>query len=84
MTAWRIADGGVETERLALQGVVPAFPTILGALFAPPASGSIAPATAEDGWPPGRYVFRVGGRWFGAEIRLVASRVDRSSPPSLP
>lgn len=81
MAAWRVA-GARETERLSLREVVPAMPTILGALFAPPAALIGSPAPADAGWPAGRYVFRVGDHWLGAEIRLVAARADGSASPT--
>ncbi len=81
MAAWRVA-GARETERLSLREVVPAMPTILGALFAPPGASGGWPAPADAGWPPGRYVFRVGDHWLGAEVRLVAARVDGSASAS--
>jgi hypothetical protein len=78
MVAWRIVER--KAERLALRELGPGTPTILGALFQPPG--------ASSSWPAGRYVFRVGDHWLGAEVRQPAPRVDASasvSPsPTLP
>lgn len=66
MVAWRVAEAR-GSERLSLHELVPLTTTILGALFSPPSS-------ANGGWPSGRYVFRVGDRWLGVEVRLVPAR----------
>ncbi len=64
--AWRVTDR--TARRLALRQLVPsAGETRLGRLWAPPES------KGADGWPPGRYVFRIedaSGRqlWWAFEI----------------
>lgn len=72
MVAWRLLEG--KAEPLAVRELGSGMSTILGALFKPPdASGS---------WPAGRYVFRVGDYWLGAEVRQAVPRADSSASVS--
>lgn len=64
---WRLVAGG--PEPLAPATLRPDRPTILGALYGPPADATAA--RTVGGWAGGRYVFDVDGRWFGVDIRLI-------------
>lgn len=74
MAIWRVDER--RAERLAVRELGPGPPAILGALFPPPG--------ASRSWPAGRYVFRVGEYWLGAEVRQPAPRVDGSGSASPP
>lgn len=86
VTIWRLSEDGTSAETLALERVLPPHRTPLGALYDPPvpSPGASEGADAGRGWPPGRYVFDIGGRWFGAEVRLVGTTPAGSLPSSLP
>jgi hypothetical protein len=71
---WRIDPVAQTAEAIHPTRIAPPFDDSLVAIWAPPGSAT----AGEASWPTGRYVFGVGGRWFGVDLRVV----DRSPGPS--
>ena len=67
---WRIDPVAQTAEAIHPTRIAPPFDDSLVAIWAPPGSAT----AGEASWPTGRYVFGVGGRWFGVDLRIV----DRS------
>jgi hypothetical protein len=64
---WRIDPEAQTAEAIHPTQIAPPFDDSVVAIWAPPGS-----ATAGDvSWPTGRYVFGVGGRWFGVDLRIL-------------
>jgi len=71
---WRIDPVAETAEAINPTRVSPAFDSALVSIWAPPGSAAVG----EASWPTGRYVFGVGGRWFGVDLRIL----DRGAGPS--
>ena len=76
VNGWRLTpDGsGVQpiAERIVLRPADPGWPSVLGALYGPPANRFDPNAIGTIGWPSGRYVFEIRApgfeRWWGVDI----------------
>ena len=64
---WRIDPVAQTAEAIHPTRIAPPFDDAVVAIWAPPGSAQ----AGTESWPAGRYVFGVGGRWFGVDIRIV-------------
>jgi len=74
---WRIDPGAQTAEAIHPTRIAPPFEDSLVAIWAPPGSAT----AGEESWPTGRYVFGVGGRWFGVDLRILDRSPSGSASP---
>jgi len=77
---WRIDPATQTAEAVHPTRIAPAFDDAMVAIWAPPGSATVG----EASWATGRYVFGVGGRWFGVDLRIIDRGNLSSAAPNAP
>jgi hypothetical protein len=70
VTIWKVDPDDETVSQVPTMSIEPDLRPDFGALLAPSTSPE-QPATTVPGWPPGRYLIRVGDTVLGAEVFLV-------------
>jgi len=75
---WRIDPEAQTAEAIHPTRIAPTFDDSVVAIWAPPGTAT----AGEESWPTGRYVFAVGGRWFGVDLRIIDRTPSASASPA--